>query len=125
VNNPVANTDDGLLAFTGVGCQGDKRFGFASCPRQVKASEGVNVLIETSTEEGYKYTLTNIEYCDFKKFGIQDKPERPGSSYSKFPSNTNILFVDINAVLDAVKKCPIPGILVNMKKNHLQNGRRI
>lgn len=116
VNNPVANTDDGLLAFTGVGCQGDKRFGFASCPRQVKASEGVNVLIETATEEGYKYTLTNIEYCDFKKFGIQDKPERPGSSYSKFPSNTNILFVDINAVLDAVKKCPIPGILVNMKK---------
>jgi hypothetical protein len=26
------------------------------------------------------------------------------------------LFVDIGAVLDAVKRCPIPGILVNMKK---------
>ncbi len=116
VNNPVANTDDGLLAFTGVGCKGDKRFGFASCPRQVKASEGVNVLIESSSEEKFKYTLTNIEYCDFKKFGIHDTPEYPGSLYSKFPSNTNILFVDIEAVLEAVKKCPIPGILVNMKK---------
>ncbi|MGH2612835.1 MAG: UTP--glucose-1-phosphate uridylyltransferase, partial [Rhabdochlamydiaceae bacterium] len=116
VNNPVANTDDGLLAFAGIGCHGDKRFGFASCPRQVKASEGVNVLIETSSEEGFKYTLTNIEYCDFKKFGIYDTPERPGSPYSKFPSNTNILFVDIDAVLEAVKRCPIPGILVNVKK---------
>ncbi|MGD0665848.1 MAG: UTP--glucose-1-phosphate uridylyltransferase, partial [Rhabdochlamydiaceae bacterium] len=116
VNNPVANTDDGLLSFTGIGCKGNKRFGFASCPRQVKASEGVNVLIENASEEGFNYTLTNIEYCDFKKFGIHDTPERPGSSYSKFPSNTNILFVDIDAVLEAVKRCPIPGILVNMKK---------
>ncbi len=116
VNNPVANTDDGLLAFTGIGCVKNKRFGFASCPRQVKASEGVNVLIETPMDEGYKYTLTNIEYCDFKRFGIHDTPERPGSIYSRFPSNTNILFVDIDAVLKAVKKCPIPGILVNMKK---------
>lgn len=116
VNNPVANTDDGLLAFTGIGCKKNKRFGFASCARQVKASEGVNVLIETSSDEGFKYTLTNIEYCDFKKFGIYDTPERPGSPYSKFPSNTNILFVDIDAVLEAVKRCPIPGILVNMKK---------
>ncbi len=116
VNNPVANTDGGLLSFTGIGCHGDKRFGFASCPRQVKASEGVNVLIETSTEQGFKYSLTNIEYCDFKKFGIHDTPEHPGSPYSKFPSNTNILFVDIAAIADAVKKCPIPGMLVNMKK---------
>lgn len=116
VNNPVANTDHGLLAFAGVGCKENKRFGFASCPRQVKASEGVNVLIEAASEEGFKYTLTNIEYCDFKKFGIKDTPDRLGSPFSKFPSNTNILFADINGVLDAVKRCPIPGILVNMKK---------
>ncbi len=116
VNNPVANTDYGLLAFSGIGCAQDKRFGFASCPRQVKASEGVNVLIETSSDAGYRYTLTNIEYCDFKKFGIVDEPERPGSAYSKFPSNTNILFVDLKAVLQAVERCPIPGILINLKK---------
>jgi hypothetical protein len=113
VNNPVANTDYGLLSFTGIGCRDDKRFGFASCQRQVKASEGVNVLIESL---GSQYTLTNIEYCDFKRFGIRDAPEYPGSRYSKFPSNTNILFVDIQAIRDAVSKCPIPGILVNMKK---------
>ena len=115
VNNPVANTDYGLIAFTGTGCAEDKRFGFASCPRQVKASEGINVLIETPHSQGYKYTLTNIEYCDFKKFGIVDQPEKPGSPYSKFPSNTNILFVDLEAILDAISRCPIPGILVNLK----------
>ncbi len=94
----------------------DKKFGFASCPRQVKASEGINVLVEAPHSQGYKYTLTNIEYCDFKKFGIVDQPEKPGSPYSKFPSNTNILFVDLEAVLDAITRCPIPGILVNLKK---------
>lgn len=126
VNNPVANTDHGILAFSGIGCAQDKRFGFASCPRQVKASEGVNVLIEASSSQGYRYTLTNIEYCDFKKFGIIDEPERPGSTYSKFPSNTNILFVDLKAVLEAVEKCPIPGILINLKKlsYHLKNGQK-
>ncbi len=116
VNNPVANTDYGIIAFTGIGCAEDKRFGFASCPRQVKASEGINVLIETFMSPGYNYTLTNIEYCDFKKFGIVDQPEKPGSPYSKFPSNTNILFVDLEAVQGAITKCPIPGILVNLKK---------
>lgn len=116
VNNPIANTDYGLVAFTGLGCAQNKRFGFASCPRQVKASEGINVLIETPTSIGYKYTLTNIEYSDFKKFGIVDEPEKPGSPYSKFPSNTNILFVDLQEVLKATERCPIPGILVNLKK---------
>ncbi len=116
VNNPVANTDYGIIAFTGIGCSYDKQFGFASCPRQVKASEGVNVLLETPISQGYKYTLTNIEYCDFKKSGIVDQPEKPGSPYSKFSSNTNILFVDLKAVLSAAEKCPIPGILVNLKK---------
>lgn len=116
VNNPVANTDYGLVAFAGIGCAEDKRFGFASCPRQVKASEGVNVVIESVEENRYRYTLTNIEYCDFKRFGIIDEPEKPGSPYSKFPSNTNILFVDLPSILQAVEKCPIPGILINLKK---------
>ena len=46
INNPIAGIDYGLLAFSGVGCQRDKAFGFASCLRQVKAAEGVNVFIE-------------------------------------------------------------------------------
>ncbi len=116
INNPVAGVDYGLLAFTGIGFKEDKSFGFASCPRQVKASEGINVLIEKKEEEVYRYSLTNIEYCDFKKFGILDEQVTSDSPYSRFSSNTNILFVDLNAIQQAVTRCPIPGILVNLKK---------
>ncbi len=113
INNPIAGIDQGLLAFTGIGCREDKHFGFASCPRQVKASEGINVVIEQ--EAGY--TLTNIEYCDFKKYQIVDEPAYPGSSYSKFPSNTNILFVDLQAMEAAVDKNPLPGMIAHFKKS--------
>lgn len=126
INNPVANTDHGILAFTGLGCKEDKVFGFASCLRQVKASEGVNVVIEKRQGSSYDYVLTNIEYCDFKKFGIVDQPVKSGSLYSKFSSNTNILFADLNAISEAVEKCPIPGTLVNLKKitYHTENGEK-
>lgn len=122
INNPVAGTDYGILAFTGVGFAQNKRFGFASCPRQIKTSEGVNVIIETPKEGSVQYVLTNIEYCDFKRFGIVDQPEKPGSLYSQFSSNTNLLFADLKAVQEAVEKCPIPGILVNLKKMTYQTG---
>jgi hypothetical protein len=108
INNPVAGTDYGILAFTGMGCAEDKVFGFASCPRDPKAAEGINVVIAMQKESGPEYVLTNIEYCDLKRFGIKDQP--------KFPTNTNILFVDFQAILGAVTECPIPGILVNLKK---------
>jgi hypothetical protein len=122
INNPVAGTDYGILAFTGTGCAQDKLFGFASCPRQIKTSEGVNVVVETPTANGFEYVLTNIEYCDFKRFGIADQPEKPGSLYSQFSFNTNLLFADLKAVQAAVKKCPIPGILVNLKKMTYHTG---
>lgn len=113
INNPIAGCDHGLLAFAGMGSRKDKAFGFASCARRVKASEGVNVLIEK--EEG-RFVLTNIEYCDFKRFQIVDEAVEAGSLYSKFSCNTNILFADLQAVLDAVSKTPLPGMLVNFKK---------
>jgi hypothetical protein len=113
INNPIASIDNGLLAFTGLGCQEDKHFGFASCPRQIKASEGINVLIERETG----YTLTNIEYCDFDKYRIVDEPAEEGSPYSPFPSNTNILFIDLQAVCALVDHCPLPGMIVNLKKS--------
>lgn len=115
INNPIAGTDYSLLAFAGIGCQEDKLFGFASCPRQIKAMEGMNVLIEKKEADGYQYVLTNIEYCDFKKCQIVDEPAAPESHYSKFPSNTNILFADLAGIEEAVKQCPIPGMLVNEK----------
>lgn len=43
-SNPMAAMDATLLALSGVGLQGGKRFGFASCERRVGASEGMNVL---------------------------------------------------------------------------------
>ncbi len=109
-------TDYGLLAFTGVGFREDKAFGFASCPRQVESAEGVNISIEKRVGQKSHYCLTNIEYCDFPKFTIEDVPVEPGSAYSRYPSNTNILFADIAAIRQAVTHCPIPGMLVNLKK---------
>ncbi len=128
INNPIAGVDYGILAFCGAGIEKDKSFGFASCPRQVKSAEGVNILVERKFSDHTTYCLTNIEYCDFQKFGIEDVPVAPNSIYSQFPSNTNILFADIAALKEAVKKCPIPGMLVNLKKtaftdelgNHLE-----
>lgn len=112
INNPISGLDYGLLAFTGIGCKNKMHFGFASAPRLLKAAEGVNVLIE----KGSTIVLSNIEYCDFDKFGIEDRPLVEGEPYSRFSSNTNILFADLEAVSQAVKECPFPGLLINMKK---------
>jgi UTP---glucose-1-phosphate uridylyltransferase len=116
INNPVSSEDYGLLAFSGYGLKEGKLFGFASCERQVKASEGINVVVEKETDQGFSYTLTNIEYCDFDTYSIQDEPVHSEGKYSKFPSNTNLLFVDLLAVEKALEKCPIPGMLINKKK---------
>jgi len=112
INNPLAGLDYGLLAFTGYGCKKEKIFGFASCPRLLEAAEGVNVVVE----KGNEIVLTNIEYCDFAKFGIEDRPLKEGEPFSKFSSNTNILFADLKAISSAVETCPFPGLLINLKK---------
>jgi UTP---glucose-1-phosphate uridylyltransferase len=115
INNPIAGLDYGLLAFFGIGVKKKKEFGFASCPRLIQAAEGVNVLVERKKETHSEVVLTNIEYCDFAKFGIEDKPLKEGEPYSRFSSNTNILFADLNAISKAVEKCPFPGLLINLK----------
>lgn len=125
INNPMAGTDSALLAFTGIGCGGDRLFGFASCPRLVGASEGMDVLKVTKDDRGYHYAITNVEYTDFKKKGIQDCPEKEGSCYSRFPANTNILFIDLDAVSAAEKKAPLPGLIVNMKTSVNVNGKEV
>ena len=113
INNPITSLDYGLLAFMGVGIRRNMTFGFASCPRLVQSAEGVNVVIE---KEDGQIVLTNIEYCDFEKFGIQDLPLKEGEPYSRFSSNTNILFVDLEEVSRAVDRTPFPGLLINLKK---------
>lgn len=116
INNPVAGVDQGILTFCGAGFAEDRAFGFASCPREVGSAEGVNLVLERATPAGRSCCLTNIEYCDFAKFGIEDLSVTEGSSWSRFPSNTNILFADLAAVQEAIASCPIPGMLVNPKK---------
>jgi hypothetical protein len=116
INNPIAGLDHGLLAFTGIGCREKMIFGFASCPRLLKSAEGVNVLIEKDSH----LVLTNIEYCDFNQFGIEDLPLIEGEPFSRFSSNTNILFADLKAVFQAVDQCPFPGLLINLKKGSYQ-----
>lgn len=115
INNPVAGTDYGLSAFVGLGIHNDKIFGFASCPRLLNTAEGMIVLVETERPNGLDYRVTNIEYTEFERHSLRDQPERPGSPYSSFPTNTNILFVNLEQIASLVKRLPIPGILINLK----------
>lgn len=116
INNPIASEDYGLYAFSGIGLKQDKTIGFCSCPRLVKSAEGMNVLVEEKKGDAFEYTLTNIEYCDFQKYGIADEAVKEESSFSKYPSNTNLLFIDLAAIEEALEETPIPGMLVNLKK---------
>jgi hypothetical protein len=116
INNPIAGIDYGLLAFSGIGVAQKKSFGFASCPRVCSSAEGMNVLIERRIANGYTYCVSNIEYTDFKKNDIQDLPLTKGSIYSRFTSNTNILFAHLPALEKAVGRCPFPGLILNLKK---------
>ena len=119
INNPIAGLDYGLLAFLGIGWKQNKKFGFASCPRLLRSAEGVNVLVEKENS----IVLTSIEYCDFEKFGIEDLPLKEGAPFSKFSSNTNLLFGDLSSLREAVKKCPYPGLLLNLKKGSFANAK--
>lgn len=121
INNPIAGLDHGLLAFLGIGWKKKKKFGFASCPRLLCAAEGVNVLIEKKRKGNDTIVLTNIEYCDFAKFGIEDLPLIEGEPYSRFSSNTNLLFVDLVSIQQAVTESPFPGLLLNLKKGSFMN----
>lgn len=119
VNNPIAGIDHTLLAFTGEGFLHDYTFGFMSCPRFVNASEGTLVLLEKHNPKGgYDYCISNIEYTEFDSCGIADVPAKPDSPYSAFPANTNILFVDLKGLLQAMQYCEIPGMLINMKNKY-------
>ncbi len=44
---------------------------------------------------GYEYGITNIEYTEFKRLGIQDEAQCEGSQLSVFPANTNVLYLSL------------------------------
>ena len=116
INNPVAGTDNTLLALAGAGVSQNKTFGFVGCQRLVKAAEGMDLLIQRKSRKETLYSLRNIEYTDFKKAGIEDLPSEENSPYSAFPANTNILFVDLQKIEAFIPKNPFPGALINLKQ---------
>jgi len=118
INNPIACMDYGALATMGFCFSQNKSFGVASCGRMPGSPEGMNVLREEKTDSGYEYAVTNIEYTEFKIKGIDDSPSSPSEIYSPFPTNTNILCVDIEAIRSAIKILPVPGMIINMKSKY-------
>jgi UTP---glucose-1-phosphate uridylyltransferase len=104
----MAATDCTLLALAGTGHASRRSFGFASCNRAVGASEGMNVLqrrkrLVRDKDSGelvpqYEYGVTNVEYTEFTRLGIEDKTA-DGGTESAFPANTNILYVGTHLVL--------------------------
>ncbi|GJN14673.1 hypothetical protein PR202_gb01528 [Eleusine coracana subsp. coracana] len=139
VSNVVAATDLTLMALAGIGLRCNKKLGFASCERRPGATEGVNVLIEKQNQDGiWSYGITCIEYTEFEKYGIPEPTVITGrflvrtfcylvthiyfsefSSQVSYPANTNILYVDLQAVEEIGSRknasC-LPGMVLNLKK---------
>lgn len=128
INNPFCGLDHGILAFVGLGLLRDKAFGFASCERKTGAAEGMNVLRKLHVGDAAKpqssYCITNIEYTQLKKSGIEEVSQGEGSPNSVFPANTNILFADLSAIEKALKKNSLPGLLLNMKTKIAQKDEK-
>ncbi len=100
INNPIAGVDYGLLAFMGMGHIKEMSFGFASCPSDIQAKEGMNVIKQIDG----KYALSNVEYCQIN--------EKERSSY---PSNTNLLFAHLEKLAPIIERYPFPGKLLNFR----------
>ena len=61
--------------------------------------------------------MSNIEYTDFDRIGFCD--ELTGAGESKYPANTNVLFVDLKAVRGALARsadAALPGLIFNTSK---------
>ena len=127
ITNPMAGTDTTLLSLAGVGVKGDKALGFASCERHIGASEGINVLVEkqNALTNTYSYGVSNIEYTELERLGLSDKPSDEGGKESAYPANTNVLYIGLNHIKDALMRTPraaFPGMLINLTKPVLENG---
>lgn len=101
INNPIIGIDYNLLAFMGVGILLEKKFGFFATKRLAGQPEGV---IVQKIEDGSKM-ITNVEYCAVESSELNEN----------FPSNTNLLFVKLDSIDQAVKELPYPGCLLNFK----------
>ncbi|MBS0655509.1 MAG: hypothetical protein JSR46_07025, partial [Verrucomicrobia bacterium] len=114
-------------AIGGYGYTRQKAFGVISCPRQRNMTEGMNVLIQEKEAEGSYYAVGNVEYTEFAKKMAGDLQFKKLFDKGDFPANTNIIYANINQVIEATKKMPVPGLLVNMKQavETLQDGKEV
>jgi len=122
INNPLAGSDNLLLSLLGLGIGGEKLMGLASCPRLVGASEGMNVLLRRPLPDGADVALTNVEYTAFKQHGLRDEPQEPGSDYSCYPGNTNIIFANLRGLKSHFGSFPVPGLTLNLKEGRVGSG---
>ena len=126
ISNPMSGQDTTLLALTGEGLRGNHAFGFASCERVVGAAEGMNVMLKRHLAEFDRcsYHITNLEYTEFERLGIEDKGATEGSEFSAFPANTNVLFLGLKKIEGKVREsveagttdAVLPGMILNLKK---------
>jgi UTP---glucose-1-phosphate uridylyltransferase len=115
INNPLAGVDANLLALSGYGFVHEMHFGCIGTKRRKGAAEGAIVIKEDKLgKDQSRFALTNVEYCDFMRTDLNPM---------EFPSNTNILWIDIAAMKKATTAMPFPGLLVNMKEVKTKQGR--
>lgn len=104
INNPLGDLDGATLPFIATGIEQEKKFGFASCPTQPGAAEGVLMTISHKNER----TLSNIEYTEFKRYALDPKEQHF--------ANTNLLFADLDSIEQAISQKPFPGMVLNLKE---------
>lgn len=119
VNNPVSGTDRAISALFGAGILQGKTLGFLTCDRRVNSPSGMIVRFR-GKKDGLSVTgLTNIEYTELKKRGIEDLPRGNNDPYSLFPANVNLLYVDLQKILRVISESPFPGQIINPKGEFL------
>lgn len=116
VNNPLANANLNLAALVGYGGHRKASFGLTVCDRPIGAAEGMICLATRQIDSEYQAWLTNIEYTDFKKAGLEDLPRGTGSPFSPYPGNLNLLFCNLKALKPALQNHSIPGVILNFKQ---------
>jgi UDP-N-acetylglucosamine pyrophosphorylase len=107
INNPLTSTDQNILGLIGYGCEMQKSFGFFATRRKSGATEGAIVTKILEEGGGGGKVITNVEYCEVENNALT----------TSYPANTNLLFVDLNKIKEAVKKMPYPGALLNFKSS--------
>ena len=53
----------------------------------------------------YTYNVTNVEYTEFDRLGVADECLE-GSQYSRYPANTNVLYIGLEVVFTCAH-CPL------------------